>query len=104
MKRITQALIATLGLGLVGSVSAETTTVWTTDFAGKPPYKRTQETVRNVDLAQFETEKEVVVNDIDFSGKPPYKRNTETVRVVDMAQFEISQEDKFVATPRRFKN
>ncbi len=105
MKRFSQLLMVSLGMSLFANVSAEdqTTTVWTTDFSGKPPYQRSKDSVRNVDLAQFETQKEIVVNNVDFRGKPPYTRNTETVRVVDLAQFETQKEDKFVATPRRMK-
>ena len=98
---------AILGLSFLAPAVAEDqqmTTVWTTDFSGKPPFQRKMETVRVADLAQFEEKDTELVNTTDFSGKPPFKRNREMLRVVDLAQFEVVEtENKFVPTPRRMK-
>ena len=99
------ALLLSVGLAVSAPVKAndDMTTVWTTDFSGKPPFKRQLETIPTADLARFETGTEVV-NTTDFSGKPPFKRNVHVLRIVDAARFEIVEESRFVPAPRRFKN
>lgn len=79
------------------------TTVWSTDYSGKPPFQRTQETLDSADLARFETTTEVV-RSTNFSGKPPFARNVDVLRIVDANRLEIVEETRFVPAPRRFKN
>jgi hypothetical protein len=101
-----QSIVAILALAFAGSASVQandTSTVWTTDFGGKPPFQRQLETLNNVDLASFETTTETVVS-TNFSGKPPFKRNIEVVRLIDANRLEVTQETSFVPSPRRFKN
>ena len=100
------AIIAILGLTYFMPVMAEPpemTTIWTVNYAGKPPFKRKMEKVRSMDLARFENQSTKVINTTDYRGKPPFTRNTETVRVVDLAQFEAIDDNKFIPTPRRMK-
>lgn len=68
----------------------------TTDFSGRPPFKRRVEKLSAVDVAQLElvqadisAGKEIVVRTTDFRGRPPFKRRTKKLVVVDIAQAEI---------------
>ena len=104
--KIAKLLAAGIAISAINTASAgdqNTTTVWTVDYSGKPPYQRKAETLPTADIAMFETQQTTEVVTTDFSGKPPYKRNREIVRVVDLAQFEAVEEKKFVPTPRRAK-
>lgn len=100
-------IAAILAMALAGSASVQAndsmTTVWTTDFGGKPPFQRQKETFNTVDLASFETATEVVIS-TNFSGKPPFKRNIEVMRVVDANRLEITGDSRFIPSPRRGKN
>lgn len=102
-----QGIVAIIALALASSVhvqaSEDKTTVWTTDYSGKPPFQRTQETLDRADLARFETTTEVVTS-TNFSGKPPFARNVSVLRIVDANRLEIVEETRFVPAPRRFKN
>ena len=102
-----QSIAALMAVALAGSAPVQAndgmTTVWTTDFSGKPPYQRSKETLNSADLARFETTSEVV-RSTDFSGKPPFSRNVDVLRVVDANRLEIVEETRFVPAPRRGKN
>lgn len=102
-----QGIAAILTMALAGSVQVhannDQVTVWTTDYSGKPPFQRQQETLDRTDLARFETNTQVV-HSTDFSGKPPFARNVSVLRIVDANRLEIVEENRFVPAPRRFKN
>jgi hypothetical protein len=101
-----QNIAVIIAVAFAGSASVQAndnmTTVWTTDFNGKPPYQRQKEILSSADFARFETTTEVVIS-TNFSGKPPFSRNVEMVRVVDANRLEIAEESRFVPTPRRGK-
>lgn len=89
--------ITLLSVAATGVAVADTVRVQTTDFSGKPPFKRKFETVEVKDVAQFERvdsakAEMVTVQTTDFSGKPPFKRNVETLEVRDVAEFSEIQD------------
>lgn len=102
-----QSIAAIIAVALAGSVQVQAnegkSTVWSTDYSGKPPYQRQKETLDSADLARFEIATEVV-RSTNFSGKPPFARNVDVLRVVDANRLEIVEETRFVPSPRRFKN
>ena len=75
----------------------------TTDFSGRPPFKRTVEVLSAVDVAQLELEKIAAANEIegewvnvttvDYSGRPPFKpTDEERKHVGQMVAVGIPQE------------
>jgi hypothetical protein len=102
-----QSIAVIIAMAFAGSTSVlasdDMTTVWTTDYSGKPPYQRQKETLNTADLARFEIATEEVKS-TNFSGKPPFHRNADVLRVVDANRLEIVQEIRFVPAPRRGKN
>ena len=98
--------LITVGLGLVASnsvsVAAECTencaTKVVTNFRGKPPFKRTIETLSVVEIAEVEivVSEPVFVNvrAVDFRGKPPFKRKTERLEQTEVMQVEIITDDE----------
>jgi hypothetical protein len=83
----------------------------TTDFSGRPPFKRTVEVLSVVDVAQLELEKTAAAKEIegewvnlttvDYSGRPPFKRRTESLFVADVAQAELIEEESKSKKRRR---
>ena len=102
-----QSIAVIIAIAFAGSASVQAsdnmTTVWTTDYSGKPPYKRQKETLKTADLAMFEIATEVVKS-TNFRGKPPFHRNVDVLRVIDANRLEIVQETRFIPAPRRGKN
>lgn len=87
---------------------ATTTQVKTVDFSGKPPFKRSVETLPVTDVAQLETldastVEMVTMRVVKMGGKPPYRRTTIEVPVIDVAQLEAaeqgSEKTKFKGRP-----
>lgn len=82
-----------------------------TDFSGRPPFKRTFEVLPAIDVAQLEIEtthatEEVkgewgTVTTVDYRGRPPFKRRTETLFVADVAQAELVEEEPKAKKRRR---
>ncbi|MFK7863852.1 MAG: hypothetical protein AB8B95_06440 [Pseudohongiellaceae bacterium] len=106
--------LATLAAGTIGwaapadqDCKSDCVTKITTDFSGKPPFKRKVERLEAVDVAQLEvTESElegewVTVRTTDFRGKPPFKRRTEKLFVTDAAQLELLNEEQSKKKKRR---
>lgn len=103
--RILSIVIGGFATLLAGAAFADTpcktdcVTKITTDFSGRPPFKRTVEVLSAVDVAQLEIESAepavtgegewVTVTSVDYSGRPPFKRRTETLFVADVAQAEL---------------
>ena len=64
--------------------------VRTTNFSGRPPFKRRVEHLPTAEVARLEAATtEVVKVSTDFRGRPPFARNVEVLRVVDTARLEI---------------
>ena len=70
------------------SEDKETVAVWSVDYKGKPPFKRTIKRVPVSDVAQLEEQQEMVAVKVKRGSKPPFKRSTELLPVADVAQFE----------------
>lgn len=83
----------------------------TTDFSGRPPFKRTIEVLSAVEVAQLEIQKAdsaqaikgewIDVTTVDYSGRPPFKRRTESLFVADVAQAELIEEEPKSKNRRR---
>lgn len=58
-------------------------------FGGKPPFRRSVETLPVSEVARFEAAPEVRVSEVNFNGRPPFKRSGEHLRVIDVARFEV---------------
>jgi hypothetical protein len=91
-------LLISLGALVLSSVvvaaeEQETVKVWSVDYKGKPPFKRTLKRLPVSDVAQFETAQDVetVAVKVRTGSKPPFKRRTVNLPVVDAAQFEIEE-------------
>ncbi|MGR8948019.1 MAG: hypothetical protein ACU84Q_08230 [Gammaproteobacteria bacterium] len=80
------------------SGSRQMVTVIDVDFKGKPPFKRSVETLPMQDLAALEAaesaQKTTKVVTIDFKGKPPFKRNVENLVVRDIASLETVSSER----------
>ena len=97
--------IAMLGIGAsllaapalaTDSNNANEVTIVSVDYKGKPPFKRSFETVPMADVAALEAAESasqtIKVTTVDFSGKPPFRRNVEQLTVVDTAALEPARE------------
>lgn len=82
----------------------------TTDFSGRPPFKRTIELVPAIDIALLEIESTdvsavegewVTITTVDYRGRPPFKRRTETLFVADVAQAELIETEQKSKKRRR---
>ena len=75
----------------LASENQEMVKVWSVDYKGKPPFKRSFELVPVSDVARFEEEQETVTVRVKTGSKPPYKRRTVNLPVSDVAQFEAEE-------------
>jgi hypothetical protein len=96
---ITAGFIALLSVPVASTAACveNCITKITTDFRGRPPFKRQVETLSATDVAQVEI-KEVgelaAVRTVDFKGRPPFKRRTELLPVADIAEVELFAEEE----------
>jgi len=98
-------LVTLLGVPVesVASCKENCVTKITSDFRGRPPFKRRVETLSAVDIAQVEVKEVgelVEVKTVDFKGRPPFKRRSEMLVSVDIAEVEMSAEEE-TAKPKR---
>ncbi len=88
------------------SAGAEMVTIHDVDFRGRPPFRRSMETLPASEVARLEPQsaaggETVTVRTIDFSGKPPFRRATETLPVAEVARLEAASETS--RRPSRFR-
>jgi len=104
MKHAAWSLIAVVALPLGGAAvaadrsEAESVTVHSVDMRGKPPFRRSVETLSVTEAARLErsapaqryapTGETVTVRTVDYSGRPPFKRRSETLDVAEVARLE----------------
>jgi hypothetical protein len=70
-------------------------TIVTTDFKGRPPFKRSYETITATEILPVKVEKVgelTEVRTVDFRGRPPFKRQTERLPKVEIDEFKFSAE------------
>jgi hypothetical protein len=103
---IAASFIALLSAPIVSTASCveNCVTKITTDFKGRPPFKRRVETLSATDVAQVEVKeigKLAEVRTIDFRGPPPFKRRTELLPIADIAEVELFAEEEQPKRPSR---
>jgi len=100
------ALFGGSGADSTACVSACETVV-TTDFRGKPPFKRKVETLPVANVAQVElinpqaTAEQVTIRTVDFGGRPPFRRNIESLTVINVAPVILQEDQDGAARHRR---
>lgn len=78
-------------------------TVHHVDFRGKPPFRRSRETLPLTDIAEVTTmdlAAQTRVSKVDFKGRPPFKRNKEKLDVVDIAKLETVNPEATTKRPQ----
>lgn len=94
MHKILISLFAlSLSSTLLAKEEQDMVKVWSVDYKGKPPFKRSAEWVPVSDVAEFEEVQELIAVKVKSGLKPPYKRRTVYLPVADVAQFETTDGD-----------
>jgi hypothetical protein len=99
MSFIAASFIALLSVPIVSTAACVESCVTkiTTDFKGRPPFKRRVETLSATDVAQVEV-KEIgelaKVRTVEFRGRPPFKRRAEFLPVADVAEVKLFAEEE----------
>jgi hypothetical protein len=79
-------------------------TIVTTDFKGRPPFKRSYETITATEILPVKVEKVGElrkVRTVDFTGRPPFKRHTELLPKVEIDEIKFSAEKESTKPKRR---
>ena len=106
--------LAGLAVATAGDAIAEPTvnadgasaTVVVTDFSGRPPFRRSFETLSVTELAALnaapaaDSGEVATVRMTDYRGRPPFRRSTETLPVSELAAMSVA--DEIESRPARF--